>query len=225
MPSTEVPGEPQELHSLTEQYHRLERIASASVAVVVGALFLGTYLTTALLPAVAVAIILIAVVRTPVFRSSGIVRLQTDDNPEVVLERFTDPRPPILAFQWAVADKVTTDEHGASYSFSYLFGLRSTEMTVRTQTETAAEGTTHVELAITVRDNPWGTYTATIEGTEDGSIIDVEYTSDRRFGLRRVPQQALGERYRDKVLDAQGFTVVGREAHVGISHISQISRR
>jgi hypothetical protein len=169
LPSTEVPGEPQELHSLTKQSHRLKRIASASVGVVVGALFLRMYLTTALLPAVAVAVISVVVVRTPLFRSSGTVRLQTDDNPEAVLRRFTDPPPPILAFQWNVAGR------------------------------------------------------GTIEGTDDGSIIDVAYTFDRRFGLRRVPQQTLGEQYRDTVLDAQGFTIVGREIHVGISHICQIS--
>lgn len=216
MPSTETPGQRQTLDSLTRRYQWLDRIAGGSVALVVVALFLGTYLATDLLPAVAVAAVLVVVVRTPVFQSRGTVRLRTDERPETVLERFTGPRPPILAFQWGVADEVTTEEHGTTYSFSYLFGLRSAAMTVHTRTESTADGTDRVDLRITVNGTPWGTYTATIDGTDTGSVVDVEYTSDRRFGLRRLPQQVLGKRFHDSVLGAQGFTVVTRETNVSV---------
>ena len=216
MSSSETPGQQQNIQRLTKRYHRRERIASFSVAIVVFALFLGTYLSTALLPAVAVAAVLVVGVRTPVFQSSGTVRLQTDEEPGTVLEQFTDSRPPILAFQWGVADDVRAAAHGATYLFSYLFGLRSTDMTVHTQTKSNSDGSYHVELTITVSDRPWGTYTTTISSTDTGSTVDVEYTSDRRFGLRRVPQQLLGEQFHDRILAAQGFSVVERERHVGI---------
>jgi hypothetical protein len=89
-------------------------------------------------------------------------------------------------------------------------------MNVDVQSDSVSEQTDRVELTVSVEDNPWGTYTATIEGTDTGSIVDVEYTSDRRFGLRRLPQQLIGERYYDSVLDAQGFTVAERERTIGL---------
>lgn len=89
-------------------------------------------------------------------------------------------------------------------------------MTVDTQAAPASDGTTRVELAVSVDDDPWGTYTVTVDGTDTGSVVEVAYTSDRRFGLRRVPQQLFGKRYHDAVLDAQGYTVEGRERYVGI---------
>lgn len=224
MPSSQTSDRRQTLQRLTNQYHRRERAASLSVAIAVGALFLATYLATALLPAIAVAAVLVVAVRTPVFQSRGTIRLQTDKEPEAVLEQFTDSQPPILAFQWGVADNVRTSEHGATYSFSYLLGLRSTEMEVHSHTETNSEGTYRVELAITVSDRPWGTYTATISRTDTGSTVDVEYTSDRRFGLRRIPQQVLGERFHDRMLAAQGFNVDERERHVSIAVVNNNER-
>lgn len=184
---------------------------SYAVAVAVWGVFLGVYLT-----AVVVGAGLILAVRVPVFRSSGTVRLQADGNPHTVREQFTDICPPILALQWGVADEVAPTESGADYEFSYLFGLRSATMNVDVQSDSVSEQTDRVELTVSVEDNPWGTYTATIEGTDTGSIVDVEYTSDRRFGLRRLPQQLIGERYYDSVLDAQGFTVAERERTIGL---------
>ena len=216
MPSTETPGQRGELHEVARRYHRRERIAGTVVAIAVVGLFLGTYLATELLPAVVVAAALLLILRAPVFHSSGTVRLRTDDDPDAVLEEFTGPRPPILAFQWCVADAVTTTEHRAVYSFSYLFGIRSTEMAVDTQVDPDPDGIPRVELAVSVDDAPWGTYTVTVDGTDAGSVVEVAYASDRRFGLRRVPQQLFGKRYHDAVLDAQGYTVEDRERHVSI---------
>jgi hypothetical protein len=67
-----------------------------------------------------------------------------------------------------------------------------------------------------VSDNPWATYIATICDADDQTIVDIEYTSTRRFGLRRVPQQLLAERYRDAALMAQGYTVIERDGHFGL---------
>jgi len=71
-------------------------------------------------------------------------------------------------------------------------------------------------LEILVNDKPWATYTARISDDDDHTTIDVEYTSDRRFGLRRVPQQLLAKRFRDAAIMAQGYTVVERDAHFGL---------
>ena len=216
MPSTDTSGRPREALSVAKRYLRRERLVSALVVTLVVSLFLGTYVTTSLFPAVIVAAVLVVVARAPILQSTGTVQLRTDDDLETVLDALTGPTPPVLALQWGVADEVTTEDGVPSYPTSYLFGLRSVTPTVRTQAETASDGEHRVEIAITVNDNPWATYTTTIRDADDQTIVDVEYTSTRRFGLRRVPQQLLAERYRDAALMAQGYTVVKRDAHFGL---------
>ncbi|WP_458190559.1 hypothetical protein [Haladaptatus sp. NG-WS-4] len=168
-----------------------------------------------LLPAVIVAAILVVIARVPILQSRGTVRLRTDDQ-ETVVDEFTGSTPPVLALQWGAADEVTTGENTATYHISYLFGLRSAELTVQTQTETTPTGDHRVGLEITMNDQPWATYTSTISSNNGQTLIDVEYTADRRFGLRSIPQQFFTERYRDDVLTAQGYTIVERDAHFGL---------
>ena len=215
-PSTDTIERPREALSVAKRYLRRERLVSALVVTIVVSLFLGTYVTTSLFPAVMVAAVLVVVARAPILQSMGTAQLRTDDDPETVLDALTGPTPPVLALQWGVADEVTVGDGAPSYPTSYLFGLRSVTPTVRTQAETGSDGEHRVEIAITVNDNPWATYIATIRDADDQTIIDVEYTSNRRFGLRRVPQQLLAERYREAALMAQGYTVVKRDAHFGL---------
>lgn len=216
IPSTNDIDRPQEALTVAKRYLRWERPLSALVVVIVVSLFLGTYRTTSLLPAVAVAAILLAVVRAPILQSCGTVRLRTDDDPEEVADAFTGPTPPVLAFQWGIADAVTTENRTVTYRTTSLFGLRSAEVTVRRRTDSAPNGNRRVELVITANDRPWATYTATISGDGGHTTVDVEYASNRRFGLRRVPQQLVAERYREQALAVQGYTVGERDSHFGI---------
>jgi len=216
MPSTDTIERPREALRVAKRYLRRERLVSALVVTLVVSLFFGVYVTTSLFPAVGVAAVLVVVARAPILQSTGTVQLRTDDDPETVLDALTGPIPPVLALQWGVADDVIREDGVPTYPTSYLFGLRSVKPAVRTQVETTPNGEQRVEIAIAVNDNPWATYTATISAAGDQTIIDVAYTSNRRFGLRRVPQQALAERYRDAALMAQGYTVVERDAHFGL---------
>ncbi|WP_410767318.1 hypothetical protein [Haloferax sp. DFSO60] len=170
---------------------------------------------TSLLPSIVVAALLVVVARAPLIQSYGTVRLQTDLDSTAVIDSFTGPTPPVLAFQWGIADEIEQEAGAVTYRVSYLFGLRSVDVTVRTETETTLTGEQRIELDITVNDHPWATYTATIRETDDQTRIDVEYASERRFGLRRIPQQVVAERYRDDALIAQGYTVIERDAHFG----------
>lgn len=216
MPSNDTIERPGAALRVAKRYLRRERLVSALVVTLVVSLFLGTYVTTSLFPAVIVAAVLVVVARAPVLQSTGTVQLRTDDDPESVLDALTGPIPPILALLWGIADDVTREDGAPSYPTSYLFGLRAVDPTVHTQAETTPHGEHRVELEILVNDNPWAIYTATIRDADDQTIIDVEYTSTRRFGLRRVPQQVLARRYRDAALMAQGYTVVDRDAHFGL---------
>ena len=213
MPSPDTIERPREALRVARRHLRRERFLSALVVTLVVSLFLGTYVTTSLFPAVVVAVVLVVIARAPIMQSTGTVELRTDDDPETVLDALTGPTPPVLALQWGVADEVTSEDGVPTYPTSYLLGLRSVKPIVRTQVETTPNGEHQVEIEITVNDNPWATYTAKISDDDVQTIVDAEYTSNRRFGLRRVPQQLLAERYRDAALVAQGYTVVERDAH------------
>ncbi|WP_225336066.1 hypothetical protein [Halomicrobium urmianum] len=215
MPSVTEIEPPQEAVGVAERYLRRERSLNGLVVVLVISLFLGTYLMTTLLPAAVVAVVLLIVARAPVLQSRGTVRLRTTDDPETVVDSFTGPTPPVLAFQWGPADEVTTSDDTVTYRLSYLYGLRTAEMTVHRESNAAPNGTRRVEIAVTANDRPWATYTAAICPSDDHTVVDVEYESNRRFGLRRLPQQFVADRYRDDVLAAQGYTVVERTSHFG----------
>ena len=216
MPSINDIERPQEAVTVANRYLDRERPLSALVVVIAVSLFLGTYLMTSLLPAVIVAAGLLVVARAPILQSRGTVQLRINADLETVIEAFTSPTPPVLAFQWGIADEVSTDGGTVRYRTSYLFGLRSAVVTVQTQTEDTPSEIHRVELEIMANNQPWATYTATISRQNGETIVDVEYTSDRRFGLRRIPQQYFAEQYRDDALTAQGYTVVERESHFGI---------
>ena len=72
-----------------------------------------------------------------------------------------------------------------------------------------------VELTVTESGHPWGTYAATIGREAGHTAVTIEYTADKRFGLRRIPQQLLAARYRDEALNVQGYDVVDRTSRVG----------
>jgi len=211
MPSNPDVERPPDARAVAERYRRYERPLSALVAVAAMLAFLATYATTSLLPAVGVAAGLTVLVRAPVFRTQGTVRLETDADADAVVDSFTGPTPPVLAFQWGIADAVAVDDGTVTYRVSYLFGLRSVEVTVRARTDTAPDGGRTVDLEVTANGAPWSTYTVHVAPHDGRTVVEYEYMSDRRFGLRRLPQRLVAGRYRDAALAAQGYTVVDRD--------------
>ncbi len=216
MPSRQPIDRPEAGVAVAEQYLRRERPVSALIVVLVVSVFLGTYLATSLLPAILVGVVLLIGTRVPILRPRGTVHLRTNDDVGTVLQSFTGPTPPVLVFQWGIADNVRSQDSTVTYQISYLFGLRSVELTVQTQTNTTQDGAHQVELDVTASGQPWSTHTATIHRQDGQTAITYEYTSNRRFGLRRVPQRIVAHRYRTKALAEQGYTVVGRDDQYGI---------
>ena len=200
---------------ILRQYRRRERPLSWLVALSVGAVCVGIYAVSSLVPAITVGILAIMTLRVPLWRSSGTVALHTDHAPDRVVESFAGPRPPVLAFQWGPADTVEIDGDTLCYEISYLFGLRTVEVVVQVETVPLPNGDRQVELTVTEGGQPWGTYAVRIGREADHTAVTVEYTADRRFGLRRVPQQLLAVRYRDEALGAQGYDVVDRTSRIG----------
>lgn len=215
MSSDDDTERPQAVLAVADRYLRRERPLSALVPLFAVAGFLGTYLVTTLLPAVAVAAALIVAARAPLVRSGTSLRLHTDRDPAAVVDAFAGPTPPVFALQWGVADELSVEPEGATYHVSYLFGLRSAELTVRNRTDTTPEGDPLVESELLMNGQSWATATTEIRAADDQTAVDVEYTSDRRFGLRRLPQLLVAKRYRDEALATQGYTVVERDGRLG----------
>jgi hypothetical protein len=202
-----------ELAAVVGRYHRRERLASGAVVAVVVAVLTLAALRASLLVFLAIALVTLVVVRAPVFRSHGTARLRSAAAPADVVAAFEDPRPPLLSFQWGIAEAVRATDDGAVYELSYLFGLRSVTMTVETgRLDADADGATAaLELRVTAGDRPWGTYEVTVRPADGGgSLVDVAWDSDRRFGLRQLPGWLVAERYRAGALSAQGFEVADR---------------
>lgn len=218
MPSTDLVDVPSDAATVAQRYHRLERpvdgLVALLVAGVVGAAVFFLPLVTGLL----VALVAVALVRVPVFRSDGTVRLGADAEPAAVKADFESPTPPPLALQWGVADSVRSTADGSTYEFSYLFGLRSVEMEteLRSTATGGDESTADLELAVTEGGTPWATYSVTVRDRETETVVDVEWTSERRFGLRRLPQWLVAERYRTDALAAQGYRIVDRDASLSL---------
>ncbi len=212
MPSATVP--PEELLAVIDQYRSRQRLVTGLLVGLVFIPFLAVYAWQGLLPAAVVAIGMIVLLRAPILRPRGTARIRTADDPETVADVFTGPRPPLLAFQWGLADVITTDK-GTTYTFTDLFGRRQTEMTVNAQRTSLKEGQIRIDLSVTADGAPWGTYTVTIGADGEQTTVTIEYTADRRFGLRRLPQQVLMRRYQPDALAAQGYTILERDAHFG----------
>lgn len=198
---------------VARRYHRFERPISGVLALAVGAVGATALLLLPLFQGLVVTAVLLALVRFPAFRTVGTTRLATDAAPEQVRAEFTGPTPPLLAFQWGPADSVRETDDGTVYEFSYLFGLRSTTMTVSVR---AVDVDDSLELTVTAGERPWATYTVDIGSAGEQTTVDVSWDSDRRFGLNRLPQWYLAERYREAALAEQGYTVVERDASLSV---------
>ena len=204
------------MSAIAERYFRTQALATALLIVFVEGVILGTYLAISFLSAVVVGLLLIVIAWAPVFRTGGTFHLRTDDGPDAVVDTLTGPTPPVLPLHWGMADEVDADGDAVTYRTSFLFGLRTTTVTVRTRTETAPDGTRRVELELEENGDPWATYTADVSGGDGGTDVDVEYASDRRFGVRRLPRALVTGRYREEAFAAQGYTVVERRKEVGL---------
>ncbi len=213
MPSTIDP--PEEPLAVVDRYRSRQRLLTGLLVGLAFAPFLGVYVWQGLIPAVVVALGTIALLRVPVLSSRGTARLGTGDDPEVVADTFAGPTPPLLAFQWGLADTVINDGSTTTYTFGYLFGRRQAEMTVEARRTPLEDGGIRIDLSVTANGAPWGTYTVEVGGDGEQTTVDIAYTADRRFGLRRLPQQVLMRRYQPDAFTAQGYTVLERDAHFG----------
>ena len=220
MPSGESDDVPMEAVAVARRYRRVERPVSGVVALRGGVGCVTALFRLPLLYGLLVAAAVVVVLRAPVLRTDGEYRLTTRTDPEAVREAFASATPPPLALQWGCADDVESTPDGGRYEISYLLGLRSDAVVSElrsspSRTDGGDDDTGEFELVVTADGGPWATYAVSIAERDGTTTVDVEYSSDRRFGLRRLPQQLVARRYRDDALTAQGYTVV--RSHGGLT--------
>lgn len=209
---------PSEATPIVRRYLRVERPISAGVGLVVVATAAVAFLFLPLFAGLLVVVAVVGLVRIPVFGTGGTTRLVTEADPESVATDFESATPPVLAFQWGSADDVAATTDGGVYEFAYLFGLRSLEMVVSASSPTlqGESSVREIDLDVTANGKPWGTYHVSVAAGDGETVVDVEWSSERRFGLRYLPQWMLASRYRDDALAAQGYTTVERNASLSL---------
>jgi len=193
--------------AVIQRYRRTERLLRLAVVGPIAVAGGGAVIVLPLVAGLVVAAILVAAVRMPLLRPRGTAQLTTDTDPEAVVAAFTGPTPPLLAFQWGIADGVEETADGVVYEFTYLLGLRSLEMETTARRLTPDDAAGGVELLITENGRPWARYEIRVADREDGTDITVDWASQRRFGLGHLSQALAGRRYRTNVLTAQGYDI------------------
>lgn len=160
---------PRDPPPVVERYHRFERAASWGLTLFAALVAVLAYLSLPFVPGVAAVALVAVVLRAPVLSPSGSMRLLSQADPEAVRAEFAGPTPPVLALQWGVADAVHPTQDGAVYEVSYLFGLRTSD--VQVESNTADDG--RVELTVSVGDRRTTTYAVDVVGHRGGTAVDV----------------------------------------------------
>lgn len=221
MAPTDDPGEvPSSVRSVVGRYHRVERVVGWALAALAAIVALGALGMLSLGRGILVAAGILAALRIPVVHRRVTARLASDTDPATVAAMFAGATPPMLAFQWGLADEINSTDEGASYEFSYLFGLRSASMTTEVRSRDPDGNVGYrLEVDVAVNGEPWARYTVSVRDRGEGSVVDLEGVSRRRFDLRRLPQGLVAGYYYADALAAQGYTVEDRTASLSIRDV------
>lgn len=205
--------------TIVQQYHRAERPVSWGVSIILIAVAVLALYYLPLLPALLVTVVVIALARFPILQSYATIELAADSGIETVRDDFMSATPPILAFQWGLASDIRPISEGWIYEISYAFGLltQTLETEIRSlSSDSTGETQSEIEILLTENGEPWGTYTVSLEAQGENTRVHIEYASDRRFGLRRLPQWLVAERYRDEALTVQGYSIIKRDLNLRV---------
>lgn len=204
-------SERRDVDDVLARYRRATRLGRLALFLALAAVLVAAALELSLAGLLAVGLGLLVAIRLPVLQTGGTATLATAADPDAVRAAFRGERPPVLVYQWGVADAVRSSEDGVVYEHSSLFGLRTATVAVET-TETEAG----LALLVTVDGTAWARYDVAVAPTDDGTRIDVEAASERRVALRRLPDWVVGQRYRTAALAAQGYEVRDRSRSLAL---------
>ncbi|RKS75915.1 hypothetical protein BDK61_4533 [Haloarcula quadrata] len=214
MPSNQQLARPQQVLTIANSYLKRERPATALLPVAALLVVAGVFAVTSFLPAIVVGGLLTTGFLVPLIQPRGTVRLRTDTDVTSVVDSFTSPVPPILPLQWGTADEVVVEDGIPVYTLSYLFGLRSVEISLHRDSRSISDGSHRINLQLRMDGTPWSRYAVDVYDQDGQAEIEYEYEADQRLGLRRLPQRLIADRYFEAALRAQGYTVVERNRSV-----------
>lgn len=207
----------EEVQAVVRRYHRVERVSSIAIAVFVAVVAIAALLTLPFLVGLLVALGLVALARAPLIARTTTTSVATDADPATVVDEFDDATPPNIAFQWGLADDVRSTDDGGAYDFSYFFGLQSATMNVdvdiddRPSESPETDVVSTLEIVATTNGRSWGTHTVSVRDDGGETHLEIESTTDRRFGPLFLVQGLVADRYYEDVLAAQEYTVLERE--------------
>lgn len=215
MPSAASANGPAAVDAVVRRYGRMQGVLKVSVAAVSVVAVLAAFAALPYLVALGLSLGTLVLLSAPLFTTAGTIRLRTEADLETVRRDFEGKTPPILPFQWGLADTVRSTDDGTDYEISYLFGLRSVTMTVETR---AVSDDPDVDLEIEVAEagRSWGTYSVALEARDGATYVTVAVESNRRFPLNRLPQTLAAARYQQAAYAAQGYAVVDYDRSVGL---------
>ncbi|RKD95288.1 hypothetical protein [Halopiger aswanensis] len=214
MPSATSPSDSASVDSIVRRYERTQRILKVSVAAVSVVAVLAAFAALPYLVALGLSLGALVALLLPLSTTSGTLHLQTDADLETVRRDFEGETPPILPFQWGLADTVRSTDDGTDYEISYLFGLRSVTMTVETRT-VSDDPDVDLEIEVAEAGRPWGTYSVALEERDGATHVTVSVESNRRFPLNRLPQTIAAVRYQQAAYEAQGYAVLEYDRSIG----------
>ncbi|EMA06116.1 hypothetical protein KDQ40_21650 (plasmid) [Haloarcula marismortui ATCC 33800] len=216
MPSNQQLARPQQVLTIANSYLKRERPATVLLPVAALLVVAGVFAVTSFVPAIVVGGFLTTGFLVPLIQPRGTVRLRTDTDVTSVVDSFTSPVPPILPLQWGTADEVVVEDGIPVYTLSYLFGLCSAEISLHRDSRSISDGSHRTNLQLRMDGTPWSRYAVDVYDQDGQAEIEYEYEyeADQRFGLRRLPQRLITDRYFEAALRAQGYTVVERNRSV-----------
>jgi hypothetical protein len=178
------------------------------VIVSVGA---GVFAVSSLIPAVLPEGFLTVDVRSSLVRPCSSVRVPTDTAVASVIDLFTGPFSLALPLQWGIADVLAVSDGVPVYRISSLFGVRSLELSLHTDSKAILAGSHRINLRPEMDTTRCLGYVVDIYDREEQTEIESEYIGERRLGLWCLPYRLLPDRYFKSAARLQEHTIAEQE--------------
>lgn len=197
--------------AVARRYRWIDRLSRAGLLL---ALLLGVLAVAhrwSIWPAALLAAGALVLLGAPLLGTEGTARLQTTADLEAVRRELRGPTPPMLALQWSGAESIrASEDDGGVCEFSYLFGLRSTQMRIGVEERPADDADAAFDVTVAAGGQPWATYAVALRAEEGITTVDLSWTSDRRFPITRFLAWPLVHDAQRAAIEAQGYEVVER---------------
>lgn len=215
---------PSNVAGIGEVYHRNSRFITLVLAVCLVVLPSAVFIFPRPLiqwPVLFAILILVGrvLLRSPIYHRDVHIELETDKDVESVFDEFSGPLSPALTFTWAIAQSIDCEGESVEYEIPGQLGISSGSIKASsTDSLCEDEKSQNLRIDLTSDGHPIWENNIQIKSGETKTNIQIDSVSKRRFGLIRLPQFLLTDRYFDQAMEAQGYDVIGRTTRLKISN-------